>query len=127
MIQRTELTSNSFRPPPQKSEAVDSLPRTDHAPIVASAMQRLNEQAGLTYKLNSKVATKHIGARINEGFTEKDFLCVVDYKCAKWKGDPKMERYLRPETLFNLDHFESYLQEAKAADHVGHQRSGFVA
>ena len=78
-------------------------------------MQRLNEKAGRTYKLKSKVATKHIGARLNEGFTEPDFLRVVDYKCAEWKGDPKMERYLRPETLFSLEHFESYLQEAKVS------------
>ncbi|MBT9165328.1 MAG: hypothetical protein DDT23_01345 [candidate division WS2 bacterium] len=31
---------------------------------------------------------------------------------AKWKGDPKMDRFLRPVTLYQASKFESYLNSA---------------
>ena len=53
---------------------------------------------------------KFINARINEGYKETDFYKVIDVKCSKWLNDPKMNEYLRPETLFGTK-FESYLNE----------------
>ncbi|MGW7932879.1 conserved phage C-terminal domain-containing protein, partial [Staphylococcus xylosus] len=51
-----------------------------------------------------------IKARIKEGFTEKEFKQVIDNKVNEWKGYPKFEVYLRPETLFGTK-FESYLNQ----------------
>lgn len=69
---------------------------------------RLNEKAGTAYRATSKATQSHINARIAEGFTIEDFFVVIDKKCAEWKGDSKMEKYLRPETLFGSK-FENYL------------------
>ena len=37
---------------------------------------------------------------------------MIAYKVSKWKDDPRMQGYLRPETLFGSK-FEGYLQEAR--------------
>ena len=46
-----------------------------------------------------------------EGHTVDDFKTVIDKKYAEWGQNPKMSKYLRPETLFSAEHFESYLNE----------------
>lgn len=85
----------------------------------------LNEKAGTKYKESTKKTRSSIKARFKEDFTVEDFKIVIDKKCAEWIGDAKMEKYLRPETLFGTK-FESYLnahvtpKEGKSnAKHVG--------
>ena len=71
-------------------------------------VEYLNKKAGTRYKPTSKETQKHINARLAEGYTVADFVQVIDKKCAAWKGDAKMEEYLRPATLFGTK-FEGYL------------------
>ena len=40
----------------------------------------------------------------------EDFKNVIDWKVSQWGSEEKMERYLRPQTLFGTK-FESYLNE----------------
>lgn len=68
----------------------------------------LNEKNGTRYKPDSKDTVKLIRARMNEGYKKEDFISVIDNMCALWKGDPKMDNYLRPSTLFGPK-FENYL------------------
>lgn len=68
----------------------------------------LNQKTGSNYRETTPKTRKLIEARLKEGFNEEDFKTVIDKKCAEWLGDEKMERYLRPETLFGTK-FESYL------------------
>ena len=70
----------------------------------------LNEKSGKNFKHQTKQTRRLIKARWNEGFRLDDFKSVIDKKCKKWRKDPKMIDYLRPETLFG-EKFESYLQE----------------
>lgn len=49
-----------------------------------------------------------IEARLKEGATIADMKRVIDAKCVEWKGG-SMEKYLRPQTLFNASKFEQYL------------------
>lgn len=70
----------------------------------------LNERAGKSFKATSAKTKSVINARLKEGFTVEDFRAVIDKKCDEWLGDPKMEQYLRPETLFGTK-FEGYLQQ----------------
>jgi uncharacterized phage protein (TIGR02220 family) len=70
----------------------------------------LNSKAEKNYKASTDKTKSCIKARYNEGFKKEDFIKVIDNKCKEWKGDPKMDRYLRPETLFGPK-FESYLNE----------------
>lgn len=73
----------------------------------------LNAKTNSHYKSTAKSTQTKIKARIKEGATVEDFKLVIDIKSSQWMGDPKMEAYLRPETLFAPSHFESYLNEAK--------------
>lgn len=73
-----------------------------------SIISYLNEKAGTGYKPSTVKTKKAIHARMEEGFTVDNFKTVIDKKCAEWIGDPKMEQYLRPETLFGTK-FEGYL------------------
>jgi uncharacterized phage protein (TIGR02220 family) len=68
----------------------------------------LNEKTESMYKASTKKTQSCIKARLSEGFTVDDFKTVIDKKCSEWIGDEKMEKYLRPETLFGTK-FEGYL------------------
>jgi len=55
--------------------------------------------------------TKFIRARHKEGASEADFYKVIDFKFEEWEGTD-WEKFIRPETLFSAQHFDSYLNEA---------------
>lgn len=77
--------------------------------IYKEAVDYLNEKAGTKYKSNSKNTTKHIKARLNDGYTLEDFKSVIDKKCSEWLNTD-MEKYLCPDTLFGSK-FEKYLNQ----------------
>lgn len=77
-------------------------------PSCSEIISYLNEKAGTRYKPTTAKTKSAIKARLSEGFTIDDFKTVIDKKCAEWIGDEKMEKYLRPETLFGTK-FEGYL------------------
>lgn len=77
---------------------------------VVSIVEYLNLKAGTKYKHDSAKTKSLIKARLNEGFDTQDFYVVIDKKVMLWGNDPKMQTYLRPETLFGTK-FESYLNE----------------
>lgn len=73
----------------------------------------LNEKLGSKYKPNSDINKRLIDARAKDDYSFGDFKKVIDNKCATWSNDPKMRKYLRPQTLFGTK-FESYLNEKPA-------------
>lgn len=77
----------------------------------------LNEKTDKNFKHTTKKTQDLIKARTKEGFTKEDFYKVIDNKVTEWKNDPKMERYLRPDTLFGTK-FEGYLNQ-KAVKKTG--------
>lgn len=77
--------------------------------IYIEAVDYLNQKAGTKYKSNSKNTTKHIKARLNDGYTLEDFKSVIDKKCSEWLNTD-MEKYLCPDTLFGSK-FEKYLNQ----------------
>ncbi len=78
--------------------------------IYSQVVDYLNKKTGKSYKSTSKKTQDLIKARLNEGFTQEDFFKVIDIKVSEWKDDPRMEKYLRPETLFS-NKFEGYLNQ----------------
>lgn len=76
---------------------------------IEEIVNHLNEKAGTKYKSSSKNTTKHIKARINDGYTLEDFKTVIDKKCSEWLNTD-MEKYLCPDTLFGSK-FEKYLNQ----------------
>lgn len=73
----------------------------------------LNQKAKKKYRTNIAKTKTLINARMKEGFTVEDFHTVIDNKCAEWLNDSKMQRFLRPETLFGTK-FEGYLNSTTA-------------
>lgn len=78
--------------------------------IYRNIVSYLNQKTGKSYKYTTRATRSLINARVKEGFSLDDFKKVIDTKVASWKGDNKMNTYLRPNTLFGTK-FESYLNE----------------
>lgn len=89
-----------------QSSKLDNIP-------YAEIISYLNEKAGKDFRASGKDHQKHIRARFSEGFTIDDFKVVIDNMVSYWKGDPKMDGYLRPRTLFGTK-FEDYLNKKPA-------------
>ena len=70
----------------------------------------LFQKTGKAFKDKSKDTRRLIKARFDEGYTLEDFMKVIDNKVSAWAGDPKMDDFLRPGTLFSTK-FEGYLNE----------------
>ena len=90
----------------------------DHSP--ASAGQRPSiDYAGIIEYLNQKsgkhfrdtaATRKLIAARLNDGhFTEANVRQAIDNVVSSWSGDPKMDKYVRPSTIFKPSKFEDYV------------------
>ena len=90
-------------------EPLSDSPAGKSNAIVAEVIDYLNEKAGTAYRANTKANATLILARYKEGATLEDFKSVIDKKVAEWKGDTRMEQYLRPKTLFAAQNFDSYL------------------
>lgn len=79
--------------------------------IVEKAMEYLNIQTGHKFKTNT-ANTKHLIARLREGYTLRDVMTVIHNKTVDWESNPDMIKYLRPDTLFGSK-FDTYLQFAQ--------------
>lgn len=55
---------------------------------------------------------KFINARLKEGNSVDDLKLVIDTKVGEWSADPKMQKYIRPSTLFNSEKFDGYLEDS---------------
>ena len=87
--------------------------------IVPQIINYLNEKTGKKFSPKPEGTIRLITGRLKEGRTLDDFKRVIDVKTAKWGGDPKMDDYLRPDTLFRPSNFESYLNEQSKKPPVG--------
>lgn len=80
--------------------------------ICASAIRLLNELTGSAYRSASKSTQRLISARVKDGYSLDDIETVIRHQCSLWAKDEKMQKYLRPETLFGSK-FEGYLNDAR--------------
>jgi len=78
--------------------------------LVTDIISDFNLVMGSNFTPTNKNTIKFIKARLNDGFVLDDFKVVHRKKLRSWGADPKMVKYLRPETLYG-NKFESYLQE----------------
>lgn len=67
-----------------------------------------NSTAGKNYSVND--CKPYVEKLISQGYKVEDIKHVIQVKSEQWKGDQKMDQYLRPMTLFG-EKFSSYLQE----------------
>lgn len=80
--------------------------------ICDSAVQLLNDLSGSRFRATTNATQKLIQAREKEGYTLEDIEAVIRHQCKQWGQDAKMQKYLRPETLFG-NKFEGYLSDAR--------------
>lgn len=86
-------------------------------PPYEDIMGYLNEETGHSYEWKGPRGEKNrtlIRNLWKRGFRAKDFLRVIENKCAEWNHAPKhgqldMRKFLRPATLFCAGKFEAYL------------------
>lgn len=101
--------------PEQKQKQEKEKPKEDRTQIEA-VIEYLNERTGKRYRSTS-AQTKHISARLSEGYTVEDCKTVIDNKTAEWLGTD-MEKYLRLETLFG-NKFDGYVNERRKTGGIG--------
>lgn len=82
--------------------------------ISKSVLSFLNEETGATWRTDDDFSVFMISRLLQQGYTEDQIKTVIRKKTADWLGDPKVERYLRPATLFGSK-FEQYLQQPASA------------
>lgn len=76
------------------------------------AVKLLNDLSGSRFRESTKATQRLIHAREKEGYSMDDFEAVIRHQCKLWGQDTKMQKYLRPETLFG-NKFEAYLSDAR--------------
>jgi len=86
-----------------------ALRRSRYIETAKKVVCYLNKKADTTYSYDMENTLGYIKARMEEGFSEGDFIKVIDKKVGEWKGT-SYERYLRPATLFGTK-FEGYLNQ----------------
>lgn len=101
-------------PQPESAKGTEDPVVALRATLRAEALQHLSNKIrkklrnGPRPDLDSRIAEYGIDA----------VKAVIDVKCNQWIGNPDMEKYLRPETLFRKSKFESYWLEAQEANPV---------
>ena len=73
-------------------------------------MEYLNLKANRNYRPGTTKTKSLISARLKY-YTVEDLKAVIDFKVGEWLENEKMNKYLRPETLFNETKFENYINE----------------
>lgn len=85
-------------------------------------LDRLNDMSGKHFR-PVPANLNLIEARLRGGATVLECIQVLANRCNEWQGDEKMEKYLRPKTIFNRVNFENYAGEIPArAEQAEEQR-----
>lgn len=90
---------------------IRNTPDKSYSLIISNIISHLNDKAHKHYRASSKTTKELIIARLKDGYTEQDLIRIIDNKVDDWLGDPKMEQYLAPDTLFRPSHIERYLNQ----------------
>jgi len=97
----TDVTNNEFC----------SICNMYYLDVYKEIINYLNIKTNKDYRYTTKKYQRLIHARCEENYSIDDFKKVIDVKTDQWLKDDKMNRYLKPETLFAASHFDSYLNE----------------
>jgi uncharacterized phage protein (TIGR02220 family) len=76
--------------------------------LAKTALEYLNNKAGKKYK-ETDTNLSFILERIKEGYELNDFKKAVDNQVVEWANDEKMNKFLRPSTLFQKSKFDGYV------------------
>ena len=118
--ERNDEKDTTATMPQQRSNNINKNDKNDKndKKIYKDIVEYLNKKTNKNYKHTSNKTKSVIDARVNEGFNLDDFKKVIDIKSSQWLHDSKMNKFLRPETLFS-NKFEGYLNEKVGGEHDG--------
>lgn len=94
----------------ENNQMIPIRDQSSYRKMAVEVLDFLNMKAARAYR-PVDANLKLIEARLKSGVTVLDCRQVIARKVREWKGDLKMEKYLRPETLFNSTKFEQYMGE----------------
>ena len=82
-------------------------------------LEFLNRKTGRHYQprkpnKDPTASLKAVHGLLKVGYSEQELRQVIGNRLVKWGDDPKMQEFLRPETLFRPSKFEQYLGEVGA-------------
>jgi len=117
----TETLSNKEQEQEQEQIKEQEKEENQDREETDSVIDYLNEKASSSFR-HSAASRKNIAARLAESFTADDCNLVIDFKVSDWLGNPEMEKYLTPETLFRPTKFENNLNAAKRWDTGGRKK-----
>jgi len=78
---------------------------------VDSVILTLNEIAGKKFRVKTETFRRLIRGRFSDGYSKEDMFAVIRQKFNTWHNDPKMKKFITPETLFRPGNFDRYLNE----------------
>jgi len=93
-----------------ENETISDTDTDPYSPMAVTLVEYLNKMAERSHR-PVRATLRPIIARLKEGATESDCKNVIDSKVAQWKGNEKMDKFLRPSTLFKAAKFYEYLGE----------------
>lgn len=96
----------------QEEKIIEKEKKKEISGIIKSVVEHLNKKSQSEFKVATKGTQDVIKARLNNGFSLKDFKTVIDFKVDQWLGKSEYSEFLRPQTLFG-NKMEGYLQAAK--------------
>lgn len=85
----------------------------DEIDIPNMVISYLNEKALKRFKITD-ANLEGIKVRIKEGYHLDDFKQAIDNQVNEWLHDTKMNKYLRPSTLFQKSKFDGYVNNTKS-------------
>lgn len=97
-----------------KKEEKEKQHSNDMAEFRHLCIDYLNQKLGTSYKTDNNKTIKLLNARYNEGIRFNDVQSAIDKKVKDWRGT-KMQKYLRPETLFS-NKLEGYINELEGGE-----------
>jgi uncharacterized phage protein (TIGR02220 family) len=122
---KRNAASRNVTPSNEKSRHTDTDTDTDTDKSIVGLAPNLRQQAKEVLQfLNDKTGRHYeavpatldpILARLKGGSSVEDLRAVIAKKTREWGADEKMQKYLRPKTLFNATNFANYKGELEAA------------
>ena len=94
----------------EKEKEKNSAKKKEKEQQIKEVVEYLNLKANRNYRPGTPKTKSLISARLKD-YTIEDLKAVIDFKVGEWLENEKMNKYLRPETLFNETKFENYINE----------------
>lgn len=94
----------------EKEKEKKSAKKKEKEQQIKEVVEYLNIKANRNYRPGTTKTKSLISARLKD-YSVEDLKAVIDFKVGEWLENEKMNKYLRPETLFNETKFENYINE----------------